>query len=222
MKRNNLFMLAYIIFIFICVAVRFFGEFPQWQVLVVAITATSWVFSLADFNHTVASELHAISKDILESEEACIENIQGMINAIDALLMGNSDESESAEKKQADYYVHAKQEAEKCLNACERLKMQAKKSDCTADIAEKMTSILTVVAFIGFFSILSFEEILRIFINNQDIMTAMAFGLILYTQYLGERSAEKRKKQKETADAINNGWNALRKSLEMEVASHAD
>ena len=222
MKRNSLLMLAYIIFIFICAIVRLFGEFPRWQVLVAAITATSWIFSLADFNYAVTSELHAISKDILEYEESCIENIQGMIDIIDAFLTREKGEPHEAERGKTEHYTRTKQEAEKCLTAFREMKTQAKRNNCFADVAGKWAAVLTIVGFVMFFSILSFEKIAQIFTKSQDIMTVMAFGLILFTQYMGEVSKGQREKQKEAADAVRNGWDSLHKSFELEVSHHAD
>ena len=226
MKRNNLLMIAYIIFIFICVVVRFLGEFPKWQVIVAAITATSWIFSLADFNYTVANELHTSSKEALECAETSIENIQAMLNTIDNFLRKNKGEAENellkANQEQVDHYVRTRERATSCLGAYEKMESLAKKSSRLADIARKAASVLTVVGFVEFFSILSFERFSKVFIVSQDIMTVMAFGLILFTQYMGEVSKEKRQKYKKATDNINSGWKVLRKSFELEASHYAD
>lgn len=226
MKKNNLLMLAYITFIFICAIVRFFGDFPQWQVIVAAITATSWIFSLADFNYTAANELHSSSKEMLECAESSIENIQAMLNTIDVFLVENKSETENellkAKQEQADYYGRARECAINSLDAYEKMKSLAKKNNRTADTAGKVASALTVVGFVEFFSVLSFERFSKVFINSQDIMTVMAFGLILLTQYMAEVSKENRQKLRESADAINSGWNALRESFELEASHYAD
>lgn len=221
MKRNNLFMVAYIIFIIICVIVRLFGEFPQWQVIVAAITTTSWIFSLADFNYTAANEIHVISKNNLEFSESNIENIQNMLNAIDTLLDESKDGSPEATEK-TNHYNCIKQSAVKCMEDYKKLKSDTKRYNLIANISAKIASVLTVVGFVAFFAIMSFDEFSKVFINRQDIMTVMAFVIILYTQYMSETSKEDRKKTKESAEQLINRWNALRETFELEASNHAD
>ena len=48
MKRNNIFMLAYIIFIFLCVEVKSFWDFPMWGKIIAAVTTASWLFAVSD------------------------------------------------------------------------------------------------------------------------------------------------------------------------------
>lgn len=226
MKRNNLLMLAYIIFIFICAIVRLFGEFPRWQVLVAAITATSWVFSLADFDYTVANELHKISKDALKFSEVGINHVQGLLKAVENFLSENKDKRNDKlsemEQEQRTLYDNIRQKGEGCIKSYREIEATARKNNHTADIAEKGASILTAVGFIGFFSIISFEGISKIFINSQDIMTVMAFGLILFTQYMDEASKKKRKKFQESINAVNENWNALQKIFDSEASHYAD
>ena len=226
MKRNNLFMMAYIIFIFICAIVRLFGEFSHWQVIVAAITATSWIFALADFNHTAGSELNAISKVTLECAESSIENIQEMLTTINAFLNKNQTKAENelvrTKQEQVNHYVRTKEQVIKCLGNYEEMEFTAKKYSRVANISSRLAGTLTVVGFIGFFSILCFEGFSKIIISSQDIMTVMSFGIILLTQYMGDLSKEKRQKYKETTKNMDKGWKALKKSFELEVSKYAD
>ena len=48
MKRNNMFMLAYIAFIFIAVWTKPIYDSSIWNRIVGAVTVTSWLFALAD------------------------------------------------------------------------------------------------------------------------------------------------------------------------------
>ena len=48
MKRNNIFMWAYITFIGICIIARIIGDFPLWQPIVLAITISSAFFAFED------------------------------------------------------------------------------------------------------------------------------------------------------------------------------
>lgn len=226
MKRNNSFMLAYIIFIFTCVVVRFSGDFPQWQILVAAITATSGIFSLADFNYTVSIELCEASKDTLKYAETAIEDIQEMLKAIDVFLDQSKNEENNelsrTEQERIDFYMQTKTKALSCLKDCEEMKYDTQKSKRIANVAEKIASTLTVVGFFLFFAIMAFEPVSKFFTNRQDVLTVLAFGTILWTQYLDETSKEKRKKIRKTSAAANAGWKDLRKSFEKGVSTHAD
>ena len=44
MKRNNYFMIAYMLFIGVCIIARVFVEFESWGRLVAAVTCSSWFF----------------------------------------------------------------------------------------------------------------------------------------------------------------------------------
>ena len=75
MKRNNLFMLSYIVFIFISFVVRIFCEYPMWSTLVVSISVSSGIFAFADYySGKASSELSAlkITKDLFARTEKCI------------------------------------------------------------------------------------------------------------------------------------------------------
>jgi hypothetical protein len=48
MKRKDIFILAYIVFIFLSAIIRQFIDFPMWNKIVVAVTAVSWMIALSD------------------------------------------------------------------------------------------------------------------------------------------------------------------------------
>ena len=48
MKRNNWFMIAYILFLIIASVVRYFYNYPMWNSLVLAVTVSSSILSFAE------------------------------------------------------------------------------------------------------------------------------------------------------------------------------
>lgn len=75
MKRNNLFMFSYIVFIFVCVVVRVFCEYPMWNTLIAAISFSSGMFAVADFfSGRASAELEAskVTKKLFDQTEKII------------------------------------------------------------------------------------------------------------------------------------------------------
>ena len=54
MKRNDIFMWAYITFVFLCVVLRIFWAFPLWDAVVLAITISSMFFAVEDLCSSIA------------------------------------------------------------------------------------------------------------------------------------------------------------------------
>ena len=48
MKKNNSFLIAYILFILICLVVKNYWDYPLWSTIVAAVTTASWLFSISD------------------------------------------------------------------------------------------------------------------------------------------------------------------------------
>lgn len=224
MKRNNSLMIAYIIFVFISATVRFFGEYPMWRTLVAAITTTSWMISLADFYYATAIELRISSKEDLRYAEAAILDIQGMLDAIEKILVKNENRINSTQTSQENmaHYVDMKNGGLHFLEKHQKIRSMAEKDKNRSDIDEKIAAFFAVAGFIAFFMILAFEQISTMFIDQQDIMTVMAFGIILLTQYTDAYSKEKRKRTQESHDILIGGWEVLRKGYESEVLHYAD
>lgn len=72
MKRNNIFMWAYISFIIISALWRFFVEFSLWTPIVLAITVSSVFFALED----LFTSLYHSSKDSLEIVDSFISEMR--------------------------------------------------------------------------------------------------------------------------------------------------
>lgn len=54
MKRNDIFMWAYITFVFFCIVLRIFWSFPLWGAVVLAITISSMFFAVEDICSSIA------------------------------------------------------------------------------------------------------------------------------------------------------------------------
>ena len=196
----------------------------MWPTLVAAITTTSWVISLADSSYTAAIECRKYSEDVLMYAEVATMDIQRILDAIDKLLAGNDGgiKSTQASQERLEHYLDTKKDVLHYLEQHQEIESKAHKILHYADISEKIGVLLTVVGFVAFFVVLAFEQISKKLIDRQDIMTVMAFGLILLTQYIAAYSKEERKQAQESYDRFLDGWTALRKSFESEVLHHAD
>lgn len=92
MKRNNILMGAYIVFVFICVAVKFFSDYAMWGAIVSAVAISSALFSYADFfliYMESVQEIYSVGKDFiiitrkgLDAEESTFSTISKEIEEI--------------------------------------------------------------------------------------------------------------------------------------------
>lgn len=226
MKREKSLMIAYIVFIFICAIVRFLTIFPRWYALVAAITITSGLFSFADFFNTCAHEWRGIAQENGMYSEKTIPDIERMLKAMDVLFpkfeAGLIGQSPHLKQETIDQFLLNKEAAQTTLVAYQNMAEKVDRDKQFADIYERIAALLTVVGFIFFFVILTFEPIGSSLINSQDVITVVSFGLILLSRYLEDMSSTKRKKRQKDYDAVKNGWEALRKSFELEESHYAD
>lgn len=92
MKRNNLLMGAYIAFVFLCLIIRAFGEYPMWNAIVAAVTFSSAFFAYADFffgyskslsdTCDVAEEFICVTKKRLYAETKSFEEMNAQMDSI--------------------------------------------------------------------------------------------------------------------------------------------
>lgn len=93
MKRNNYFMIAYILFIGFCIIGRLFVEYESWGKLVAAVTCSSWFFAVADSHFSDVEYMQEYVeittnyvKTNLKSIDTIIKGLQGRITKMKAEL----------------------------------------------------------------------------------------------------------------------------------------
>ena len=189
MKRNNLFFLSYIIFIFVCATVRIFWDFPLWSAIVAAITTASCIFAVADIAGVVAIEyandvgtymplLESALKTCEELEKIIIihraEVLQNKINdskAVDIIMDGSKILGDT--KQQLTCIIKGVKSKEKTAERCKWIE-----------------SPLIVCGHLAFFCIISFAILNDFFASIQDYLTVFAFGMIMVTQYFSNHVKE--------------------------------
>ena len=226
MKRNNLLMLSYIIFIFIALVVRWFWDFPLWPTLVVAIAVASALLTLAEFNQMYATEELALCDILIDGSAEAIHRglkmVEGQVTFLNKYKDYHSSSENDALQKRINYFKRSKESALRCIDSFKKVQADMEKSKRLAVIAEKVASILTVLSFVSFFIILTFEPIASHLTKNQDVLTVLAFGTVLWSQYLREKLKGQQNKAKASYEAINDGWKILQEGLEREVKTDAD
>lgn len=188
-KKNDLFMLSYIVFIFICVAVRFFYNYASWNTVVAAVTAASWLFAIADIINlkvlVYADEYNTDYKEI-------ITNIKRLSDIEDAFRKFKNSLSE-IQKQQLPHSLDSIEtrfsEIKKSLTA---LKGVIESNSKKGKRYGFFVNVFVVLGFLVFFVAVVFPTISNFLISIQEVLSVIAFGVILLTQHFGNKQIEMR------------------------------
>ena len=184
MKKNNMFMLSYIIFVFIAFIVKFCWDFPMWAPIVTAITVASCIFSCADFTNIIATEYETDVKDFTPLLDTAMDKCQKIekffSNHKTQLEQLNTQGDELTETllQGPEVVEEAKQQIISINNG---LKLK----NILSRIGNWLTAPLIVTGFLSFFCTLAFEPISMFLVPIQDYLTVLAFGIMMLTQYFG-------------------------------------
>lgn len=225
MKRNNLFFLSYIIFIFVCAAVRIFWDFPLWSAIVAAITTASCIFAFADMFKSQSEYQRAISSEQYEYAEYALDEIEMIKKANSARLKQSDtfiDYALYSKDDQVKHYESSQQNIEDIENGCKSIKLCMTFYKVIAMISNGISVILYMAGFLALLCIIVFEPVAKLVIDSQELMTVWSFGIILFTQYYDGVSAERRKKNSDNIKASKDALDAIRTSIESEVVHNAN
>lgn len=201
MKRNNYFMIAYILFIGFCIIGRLFVEYESWGKLVAAVTCSSWFFAVADSHFSDVEYMQEYveittnyAKTNLKSIDTIIKGLQGRITKMKAELR-DDDTSIS--------------DSEQLIKDLEEIKPYFQNKETELDKERKkikhhsfLSKLYTVAGFFVFFLIMTFNVIAHIAEESQDFLTVVAFGSILLTQYFAPLQREQNAKKREEFEEI--------------------
>lgn len=209
MKRNNIFMLAYIAFIFLCAWIKPIYDFPMWGRIVAAITTASWAFAVSD----CCSSISNIQKDTYVTYFPLVDTAIFKINQIKKhLLKRQSEQSDEPTIEIVD----------SCRKRCENILGVITKMNKTSRILEIASIAMTFFAFLLFLCTLAFEPVYNYFFIRQDGLTVLSFGMILFAQFLTNVGGNHVNNIKKEFTAVLNGWEALLDSYETEENQDAD
>lgn len=215
MKRNNMFMLSYIVFIFICFVIRTYCDYPMWNTLVVAISFASGIFAFADFFSGKASaELDAslVTKDLyLRTGESLSHQKKVIDECILKLSLEANDEEDEASLK---YYKDIKNKLEEEAVEHSRIKEMYEKGQILYKRHCKCSNCLNFIGYLAFFIILVFQSVSILLSPSLELLTVFSFGLISLTQYMANQAAERLNKQKKDAARICGVVNECKEALD--------
>lgn len=195
-------LLSYIFFIVICIIARSYFEFDSWTYVVSAVSIASAFLSYADFFHIHANyyfdscdmteRFVSDRKHKIEKEKAIIDDICMKIAELKDMEVDVSQEEKNFEAAK-----------EKCLeaeNILESLKngteLKCKKQKNYSFWAE----FLTVCAFLLFLCALTFTNITERIGKAQDIVSVIAFLVVLSSQYVNSIYLEEHRKENKRHD----------------------
>lgn len=225
MKRDNILLPAYIMFLIIALCVRVFIDYPMWKTIVIAATCSSWLLAMADSDYVDAKNiLTAVHKE-LEFCDSTLQEARRFLKILehmeDVPPVDLTHFSEDDITSREDQIVLL----EKCEENFINRKAIAEKAIITAKQKVKISTIFTGLGFVVFFCILTFETVAQIAIIYQDIFTVSAFIIILATQRKSSKDEKKLEEQQTILNEHRAAWEIIRKQyqkLDMEETTNAD
>ena len=181
MKRNNLFMLAYIIFIFVSSWLRVVYDYPMWPKLVAAITIASFFLIISDLVYSLIKNTYENMQTETEYIAVIQEEFGAMQKYAQEYLKEKVDKIDEIKKVKIEETIESmdgklksiRERAKNIINYCEKYKIVA--------------DTFTVLGFLSFFFILVFETVSSFIIGILDLITVLSFGFVLLTQYFSEK-----------------------------------
>ena len=216
MKRNNLFMLAYIIFIFVSSWLRVVYDYPMWPKLVAAITIASFFLIISDLVYSLIKNTYenmqteteyiaVIQEEFGAMEKYAQEYLKEKVDKIDEIKKVKIEETiESMDGK----LKSIRERAKNIINYCEKYKIVA--------------DTFTVLGFLSFFFILVFETVSSFIIGILDLITVLSFGFVLLTQYFSEKQINDIAEVVADYTDMKNSIMALKNYYQQEVLHNAD
>ena len=216
MRKNNLLMSAYIAFVILCFVVRIYhDEFPMWNAIVAAVTISSAFFAYADFFFCyykalsdacdVADEFIYMTKKRLNAETKSFVEIN---NLMESIPKGKFDFSEMKETIIPIQNKHDEMELwiEVYVNDTQEKRKRAKNNKFLAEM-------LTFFGFFVFLCILVFMPITSAVVEMQDVLSVLAFAVILLSDLNGTIKAEKLEKDKIKSENAKRSYEECRRQL---------
>lgn len=228
MKRNNLFMLSYIIFIFIAFFVKLFCDYPMWPPLVTAITVASCIFACSDIVDVVAEEYGNDERSFTPLLNLALEKC----GQLETVFQSNAGKLQDY-KENGSYLAKVLLEGPAQLDAVKKqlikitngINLKRTISSC----CNKVSKPLLIAGYLSFFCTVTFETINGVLVPMQDYLTVFVFGSLLTTQYFGnyvrEEHAELEKNYTEANALLENIFSTTKDALaylEQEATTNAD
>ncbi len=202
MKRHNLLLVTYIFFTIICLVVRSFTEFETWNYIISAVAVASAFLAYADFFH-IHSKYYADSCDMADrfifARSKKIEKEKGIVEDICMKLteLKNKGIDVAQEEKNFQAAKNGYIEFEKyILLFKDGTALKRKKQKKYSFISD----ILTFLAFLSFLCIITFTNVAEMVGKVQDIISIIAFLVVLSSQYVNSIFLQEHSKKNQQHD----------------------
>ena len=182
MKKHNLFLLSYTIFIFICLIVKYFWSYPLWGTIVAAIITASCILSCADITEVVATEYGKDVKDF----EPLLDSALDKCNYYENFYSRHKTSLEQQKDNViASILLEGPEVLKDTKNQLIEIQNGLNLKKCISNICKKVNGPLIVLGYLSFFCTVTFEPINGFLVPIQDYLTVFAFGILMLTQFWG-------------------------------------
>lgn len=190
MNRNNIFMRAYIIFIFVCLCVRPFWGYPLWGSVVLAITLSSIFFAIEDLKALCAQTLKEqcdIGDDYIISSKVEISQNEKLIEKVNLFVKEKGGEYDLTDLQK--YFDEKKDTVSKIIEHNEEIEKVIKIKRSSQKKYEKDAEKFLFMGYFVLFCTLIFspEAVPTLF---QEMLSVLSFGIILATQQRKDKYAK--------------------------------
>lgn len=196
MKRNDIFMWAYITFVFFCIVLRMLWAFQLWGAVVLAITISSMFFAVEDLCSSMARFL----KDSCDIADSFISTARKEVSKDLEFLSAVDQKADTYKDKEYDL-SDVKMSYNPIRNSITQMAIYLdsfeKKIVRKKEQQKKCQKYANIMAYLGFlclFCVLVISSAGTVPVLDQEIITVLAFGVILVTQQINTYSEKKIKK----------------------------
>lgn len=216
MKKQDIFLLAYIVFIMVCVIVHQFGNYPMWESTVAAVSFSSMFLAYADVFTTVSkgflkacdtgiTTINILNKRIKVEKES-IEEISTLISSVPKDKF-NLTEMENAFADMKKKHEELKSEFSVFEAEHKNLFVGSKRSEC-------LSNVMYFLGFLSFLCIMVFYPITEKTNELQTLVSVLAFVIVLSTQLFDSLLTTAIEKRKKRAENKNSNLNKKLEELE--------
>lgn len=183
MKRNNYFMIAYILFIGFCAIARLFVDYESWGRLVAAVTCSSWFFAMADSYSSDVEYMQEYVDITTNYAKSNIKSINTIISGIKGKISQLKEKSESENAASISDGERLIKELEEIKPYFQDKEKEMDKKQAKIKRYSLYSALYTVAGYFAFFVIMTFNSIASVAESTQDFLTVFAFASILMTQF---------------------------------------
>lgn len=220
MKRNNIFMWAYITFIVLSCIVRSITEFSMWSPIVIAITVSSMFFAIEDLFASI-SGMYGRLNEIREQGISDIKEKHQQDVTLDERVAKIYEENQDLVPELKTYFPHFEElkkyngEIEKIIASIEKDIVRGKKIH---KICHRFSNTFAYFGFLLLFTSMILVSFVVISGKIQELITVASFAIILATSQISSLASEYVQKEEDATTNVLRSYDAaINGSKEMET-----